>query len=224
MLCVLVGAFAIPLSLFLVSGRKMELNVTEALHILDFRKKKKIFKIFLVLFFVMGLSFGSMSGFVFPLFLSDNGFDAKAIGLILGLQILVAGLLSYLFAGKFEIRKLILISGLLYTVIFILLGFSSSVFAEILVVVYGVAEGLRAIAVEGIFSRIINKESYGTDIGLLTMGLQGGCSSSLVISGLLISTLGFVAPFLMSALVCVLFHVTSYLIFKERASIYKQKT
>ncbi len=215
LLSVLIGAFAIPITLLLVGKRKKKLNASEALHFLDLRKKEKIFKIFLALYFVMGLSFGFISGFVFPLFLSENGFDTEAIGVLLGSQILLAGVFSYLFARRFEIRKLTLMSGLLYTFVLVLLGFSSSVFAAILVVTYGVVDGLLSIGMEGILSKISSKESYGTDIGLLMMGLHSGRTVSLAMSGLLISMFGFAAPFLISAFIFVLFYVGSYLILKE---------
>ena len=215
MLCVIIGAFAIPLPLLLVRRRKKKLNVTEALHFLDFRKKKRIFKICLALFFVMGISIGFLSGFIFPLFLSDNGFDTQTIGVLLGLQILLAGLFSYIFAGRFKIRKLILITGVLYTIVLTLLGFSSSALAGVLVVVYGISEGLLSIVHEGILSRVTNEESYGTDIGLLMMGLHSGRTVSLAMTGLLISTLGFVAPFLLSASIFVIFYVASYFVLKE---------
>ncbi len=216
MLCVLIGGFAILLSLLLVSGKKKKLNASEALHLLDFRKKRKIFKIFFVLFFVMGLSFGFLSGFVFPLFLSSNGFDTATIGVLLGFQVLLAGLFSYLFEGRLELRKLILLSGLLYTVVVISLGFSSLVFAGILVVVYGIIEGLLSISQEGILTRITDKESYGTDIGLLAMGLNTGRTLSLAMSGLLIAMFGFVTSFLLSALIFISFYMTSYIILKEQ--------
>ena len=215
MLCVLVGAFVVPLSLLLSSRRKKKFSVAKALHLLDFRKKKKVFKVFLILFFAMGLSLGFQSDFVFPLFLIKNGFDAETIGVLLGLQILLAGLFSYLFARRVEIRKLILVSGVLYTVIFILLGFSSSVYAGIFVVTYGIVAGLLSISQEGILSRIAGKESYGIDIGLLMMGLHSGRTLSLAMSGLLISMWGFMVPFLMSASIFPLFYVTSYFILKE---------
>ena len=215
MLSVLIGAFAIPLALLLVSGRKKKLNASEALHFLDFRKKEKIFKIFLVLFFMMGLSFGFWSGFVFPLFLSENGFDSEAIGLILGSQVLLAGVFSYLFARRFEIRKLILISGLLYTVVLVSLGFSSSLVAAILVATYGIVDGLLSIGQEGILSKITSKESYGIDIGLLMMGLHGGRAVSLAMSGLLISMWGFAAPFLISGFIFTFFYAGCYIILKE---------
>ncbi|MDI6904644.1 MAG: MFS transporter [Candidatus Bathyarchaeia archaeon] len=215
MLCALVGAFVFPTALLLVGGRKKRFSVAKALHFLDFRKKEKVFKRFLILFFVMGLSFGFRSGFVFPLFLSANGFDAEIIGMLLGLQVLLAGSFSYLFARRFEMEKLILLSGMFYTFTLVLLGFSSSVFAGILVIVYGAVEGLLSIGQEGILSRITNEESYGIDIGLLMMGLHSGNTLSLALSGFLISMWGFVAPFLMSAVIFAFFYVTSYVILKE---------
>jgi hypothetical protein len=133
------------------------------------------------------------------------------------LQFLLAGLFSHLFAGRVEIRKHILMSGVLYSIIFILLGFSISVFAGVFVVIYGIVEGLLSISQEGILSKISVEESYGIDIGLLMMGLHGGVSLSLAISGLLISLWGFIVPFLLSASILPFFYVTSFFILKERA-------
>jgi len=215
MLCVLVGAFAIPASLLIVSGKREKFSVAKALHLLDFRKKGKAFKMFLILFFVMGLSFGLRSGFVFPLFLSENGFDTETVGVLIGLQILLAGLFSYLFARRSEMRRLILWSGVLYTVVFVLLGLSSSLFAGLLAVFYGVVEGLLSIGQEGILSRITGEGSYGIDIGLLMMGLHSGNTLSLALSGFLISWWGFMAPFLLSGCIFVAFYVGSYLTLKE---------
>lgn len=214
-LCVVVGAFVVPAALLLVSEKRKRFNVAEALHLLDFRKKDAVFKRFLVLFFVMGLAFGFRSGFVFPLFLSANGFDAEVVGVIIGLQILLAGLFSYVFARRFEMGKLLLLSGVFYTVALVLLGFSSSVFAGLLVVVYGVVEGLLSISQEGILSRITSEGSYGTDIGLLMMGLHSGNTLSLALSGFLIEMWGFIAPFLMSGSIFMIFYVGSYFLLKE---------
>ena len=215
MLCVLVGAFVVPLAFLLIGGRKKRFSMSRALHLLDFRKKDKLFKRFLVLFIVMGLAFGFRSGFVFPLFLDSNGFDAEIVGVLVGLQVLLAGLFSYLFAKRFEMGKLLLVSGVLYTVTMMLLGFSSFMFAGFLTVVYGVVEGLLSISQEGILSRVTSEGSYGTDIGLLMMGLHGGNTLSLALSGFFIQMWGFVAPFLMSALIFIVFYVGSYLILKE---------
>lgn len=218
-LCAIVGAFVVPLSLLLFSRRKKRFSMAKALRLLDFRKKKKIFKLFLVLFFVMGISLGFQSGFVFPLFLSENGFDTETIGVLLALQFLLAGLFSHLLAERVEIKKHILLSGGLYSTMFVLLGFSIAIFAGVLVVVYGVVEGLLSIGQEGILSRISGKESYGSDIGLLMMGLHGGISLSLAISGLIISMWGFMGPFLLSASILPFFYVTSFFILRESAHV-----
>jgi len=214
-LCAVIGAFIVPLSLFLVSRRKKDVSVKEALRVLDFRKKKKVFKTFLALFFVMGLSFGFVSGYVFPLFLSDNGFGAETVGMLLGVQILLAGLVSYAFAGRFKIQKLVLVSGLLYTFTLFVTGFSRSILAGVFIVAYGLVEGLLGIGQEGILSRIANKESYGTDIGLLWMGHHIGRTFSLAASGILIKMWGFTAPFLLSAFVFCFFYVISYFTLNE---------
>jgi len=215
MLCALIGGLVIPVSMLLIGERKRRFSAARVLHLLDFRKKNRVFKVFLILFFVMGLSFGFRSGFVFPLFLSANGFNAETIGLLLGLQILLAGLFSYLFVRRFGIGKLILVSGGLYTVALISLGFSSSALAAILAVSYGIIEGLLSITQEGILSRISSEGSYGTDIGLLMTGLHVGNTLSLAMSGFLISRWGFAVPFLLSALIFSIFYVSSYLILKE---------
>lgn len=212
LMCALVAAFVIPTSLLLIGGRKSKLDRTRALELLDFRKKQRPFKLLLILFFIMGLSLGFVSNFVFPLFLSANGFDTETIGLFLGLQISLSGLFSYLLAGKTDIRRIMIISGVLYISLLVLLGISSGIMAGILAITYGIAEGLLSIGQEGVLARITNRESYGTDIGLLTTGLHGGRAVSLAITGFLISLWGFTAPFLTSAFVFAFFLLCVYLV------------
>jgi len=216
LLCALFGVFVIFLALLLTGERKEKFSIEKALHFLDFRKKDRVFKIFLLLFFMMGLSFGFHGGYVVTFFLDKNGFTAEIIGLIFGLQVLLAGLSSYLFSKSSQMRRLILLSGLLYTVTFFLLGFSSWVFAGGLVIAYGFVDGMASIGQEGILSKICARESYGTDIGLLMMGLHVGEALSLALSGILISLWGFIAPFFLSASTYVFFYLSSYLILKEQ--------
>jgi len=215
MLCALIGIFVVFLSFLLVDRRKKQFSVKDALHFLDLRKKRRLFKIFLILFFVLGLSWGFVGGFVKPLFLDNLGFTAETIGLILGAQILLAGMFSYLFSKSSHMRQLILLSGILYSTTFFLLGFLSSVFASALLIAYGFVEGMTSIGQEGILSRITDKNSYGTDIGLLMMGLHVGETLSLALSGFLISMWGFAAPFLLTASTYAIFSLTSYLILNE---------
>lgn len=215
LLCALFGVFVVLFSLLLTGGRREKFSVEKAMRFLDFRKKDRIFKIFLFLFFMMGVSFGFRAGFVIPLFLDKSGFATEVIGLIYGLMILLAGLFSFLFSRSSRMRQLILFSGVLYSITFFLLGFSSSIFAGVLIISYGFVEGMASVGQEGILSKICAQESYGTDIGLLMMGLHIGESLSLALSGLLISFWGFTVPFLLSASTYTIFYVGSYLILKE---------
>lgn len=215
LLCVLVGSFIIPTSLLLVNRRKEGFSMEQALHYLDLRNKEKVFKIFLFLFFIMGLSFGFKDGYVFTWFLSKNGFDAEPIGVFLGIQTLLAGLASHMFTKKIKTEKLILLSGFLYSFVLLLLGFSSYMTAAFFVVMYGIVEGLLSGGQEGILVKFSKKESYGTDIGLLMMGLHGGRTISLAMSGFFIDLWGFMVPFLLSASIFVIFYMSTYFLLKE---------
>ncbi|UCE43687.1 MAG: MFS transporter [Candidatus Bathyarchaeota archaeon] len=215
MLCAVLGVFIFALSLLLVGEKRKRFSMKEALHFLDFRKKKRLFKIFLILFFVLGLSYGFRGGFVIPLFLDNYGFTTGTIGLVIGVQTLLAGVFSYLFSRSSKMRLLILLSGILYFATFSVLGLLGSVLASILVIAYGLVEGMTSIGQEGILSRITDKSSYGTDIGLLMTGLHLGETFSLALSGLLISMWGFVVPFVLTALTYGVFSVASYIILRE---------
>jgi len=215
LLCALFGFLVVLLSLLLVGERKEKFSFDRVLRFLDLRKKDSIFKIFLILLFVMGVSFGFIGGFVIPWFLSGNGFTAESIGLIVGTQTFLAGLFSHVFAKSSNFRRLILSSGVLYSVTFLLLGFSSFILAGIIVIFYGVVQGIASVGQEAILSRICAKESYGTDIGLLMTGLHIGETLSLALSGYIISLCGFMTLFVLAALTYVVFYVGSYLILKE---------
>ncbi len=215
LLCAILGLFVVLLSLFVVSERKERFTFGRALQFLDFRKKSKAFKVFLVLFFCMGISFGFHGGFIFPLFLENSGFLPESIGLIIGVQILVAGVFSYVFAQSINVRKLTLLAGILYSLLFLVIGFSTFLAAGALVIAYGFVDGMASIGQEGVLSKISTKESYGTDIGLLMMGLHLGESLSLALSGVFISLWGFAVPFILAAGTYVFFYVGSYVILKE---------
>ena len=217
LLCVLVGAAVVPVSLLLTERKKRRgFSKKKALHYLDLRKKEKMFTIFLILFFAMGLSFGFRSGYVFPLFLEENEFDAEAIGIFLGVQTLLAGLSLYSFSKRIKLDRLILLSGLLYSLLLLALGFSSHLSAAFLVIVFGLADGLVGGGSEGILVKITGEKSYGTDIGLLMMGLHAGTTISLALSGFLITLWGFTAPFLSSALIFPLFYISAYFLLKQQ--------
>ena len=213
--CALVGVFVVLLSVLLVDEKKKQFSVKEALHFLDVRKKKRIFKIFLILFFVLGLSYGFRGGFVIPVFLDNLGFTTATVGLVFGVQILLSGVFSYLFSRVSKIRRLIFLSGVLYSIIFSLLGFQSPALASALIIAYGFVEGMITVGQEGILARITDKNSYGIDIGLLMMGLHIGETLSLALSGILISMWGFVAPFLLTASAYTIFYGASFFVLSE---------
>jgi len=217
LLCVLVGTAVVPTS-FLLTERKEKRSFSRkrALRYLDLRNKGKTFTIFLLLFFVMGLSFGFAGGYVFPLFLRENGFNAEAIGVLLGVQTLLAGFSIYALSRKIKLERLILLSGSLYSLSLLLLGFSSHLLAASLVILFGLADGLVGGGSEGILAKITKEESYGTDIGLLMMGLHAGTTVSLATSGFLIAAWGFTAPFLLSALIFPVFYISAYSLLKQQ--------
>jgi len=210
LLCALIGILVVLLSWLLVGDQKKPFSARKALLFLDLRKKERVFKVFLILFLVMGLSLGLIGGFVITLFLDMNGFSADLIGLIVGVRILFAGLSSYIFSKAAKIKQLIIMSGMLSSATFFLLGFASPFLAGALVIFYGVVEGISAIGQEGILSAISDKRSYGTDIGLLWMGFHFGESLSLAFSGFLIAMWGFVAPFLLMASTYAIFYIPAY--------------
>ncbi|NWF86564.1 MFS transporter [Candidatus Bathyarchaeota archaeon] len=215
LICALFSLFVLTLALLLATEKRGQFSITKALRFLDFRKKTRTFKIFLFLFFVMGVSFGFVGGFVIPLFLDAVGFEAEGIGLVFGMEILVAGLFSYLFAKSSKMRELILLSGVLFSITLFLLGFTSWILAAALVIFFGFVQGMASIGQEGILSKVTDKESYGTDIGLLMMGLHLGETLSLALSGVLIALWGFVAPFMLAASTYTLFYIGAYILLKE---------
>lgn len=215
LLCAVFGIFAVFLAMLLSSERKKQFSMDKALQFLDFRRKTRIFKIFLFPFSMMGLSYGFIGGYVIPYFLGERGFNAEIIGLIIGVRILLAGFSSYLFSKTTSVRQILLIQGILFSFLLSLLGFLSSTAAGAFVVVFGFIEGISSIGQEVILSKICNKESYGTDIGLLMFGLHIGETLGLALSGFLIAAWGFAAPFLLAASTYTVFYVTSYIALKE---------
>ncbi|MEM3784058.1 MAG: MFS transporter [Candidatus Bathyarchaeia archaeon] len=214
--CALLGILTILFAFTLAEARKGEFSVEQALRLLDFRKKNRRFKIFLVLFFTIGLAFGFRSGYVIPYFLSSVGFNPEEVGLIFGAMILLAGLSSYLFSRCSRIKELILLSGVLYSILLVSLGFSFPTLAGALVIAVGFTEGMNSIGQEGILSKICGKESYGTDIGLLMMGLHIGESASLALSGILIANWGFAISFVLAAAIYAVFYFGAFMLYGEK--------
>jgi MFS family permease len=215
LICATFGAAVVLVALTLERERKSKFEFSKALNFLDFRKKEKLFRKFLILFCIMGASLGLVGGFVFTWYLDGSGFNLEAIGLIIGLQILLAGVFTHLFSKTTKTKQTILLSGVLFAATFLILGFTSPLLAAALLIFYGAIQGIASIGQEAIASRISDKRSYGTDIGLLWTGFHLTESVSLALTGIMISQWGFTVPFVLSALTYLIFAIGSYLSLKD---------
>jgi MFS family permease len=214
-LCALLGVLGVLFSMKLADKKKGEFRAYQTLQLLSFKRKNRKFKVSLFLFLMMGLAFGFRSGYIIPCFLNELGFSAKAVGLILGVMVLLASLSAYIFSRCTHIRQLILVSGVTYSALLIPLGYSPPAAAAALVAAIGFAEGMNSIGQEGVLSKICNEESYGTDIGLLMMGLHIGESASLALSGILITNWGFAVSFILASTLYVIFYLGIFMLFEE---------
>ena len=113
-------------------------------------------------------------------------------------------------------KSLILLSGIIYSTLLIFIGFSPPILAAALVIAVGFAEGMNSVGQEGILSKICEKESYGTDIGLLMMGLHVGESASLALSGLLIASWGFAVSFILASTIYAVFYIGAFKLYGEK--------
>lgn len=215
LLCAAFGVIVVLVALTLKRGKKEEFDFSKALRFLDFRKKEKLFRKFLILFCMMGVSLGLIGGFVLTWYLDASGFNLETIGLIFGTQILLAGMFSHLFSKTKRTRQSILLSGIMFAVTFLILGFAAPFIAAALIVFYGAIQGVASIGQEAVASRISDKRSYGTDIGLLWTGFHITESLSLALTGIMISQWGFTAPFVLAALTYLIFAVGSYFSLKD---------
>ncbi|MCJ7422832.1 MFS transporter [Candidatus Bathyarchaeota archaeon] len=210
LLCAAFGAAVVLVAMTLERGKKEEFDLSKALRFLDFRKKEKPFRRFFILFCMMGLSLGLIGGFVLAWYLDANGFNLEMIGLILGAQVLLAGVFSHLFSRTTRTRQSILLSGVMFAITFLVLGFAGPFLVAALIVLYGAVQGIASIGQEAIASKISDKRSYGIDIGLLWTGFHITESLSLALTGIMISQWGFAAPFGLAALTYSIFAVGSY--------------
>jgi len=202
--CLLISLLLIPVSFLLQETYEKRLEVRSFLDFLDLRRREESFKRFLLLFLLTGLAYGFIGlptgGYILPIFLLENGFDSKTIGVLISLHMLITGL-SIPFFVKMKIEKVLLYGGLFSSFVLFLLGLARYFWGVFLILLLGIAMGIIHSVQEGIFSKATRDESYGSDIGLLMMGLHAGRTVSLAFSGFLIASFGFVAPFWLSALI-----------------------
>jgi MFS family permease len=210
--CIFISFLSIPASLKISEKKKKSFQIKEILEILDISKKTKIFKKALIIFFILGLSLGLTAYYVFPLFLKENGYDTESIGLILGIQAFINGISLYYFSKRFSFKKIIIYSAILYFSFLLLLCFLKNFWVGLILIAFGLANGLLTAGIEGIFSRTTtNGFAYGTDIGLLMTTFHIGRTLSLGFSGFLISFYGFPILFIISAFIFLLY---SFLVLK----------
>lgn len=207
--CVPIAILILPISLSLKETKKEKAKVKRVLHFLDLREKGRGFQKFLISFFFLGLSQGLIRGYVFPLFLKESGVEPTIIGVLLAFQILLSGLILYLFA-RTNLKKILIYGGFFYSFILFLLAFSGYTLGAIFIVLFGFAIGIGDLLSEGIFSTITKKGSYGSDIGLLETGFHAANTISQGISGIIIAVLGFSPLFCLSSIIFIGFLSATY--------------
>jgi len=207
--CVSLALLILPISLSLKETHREKIKIRRLFHLLDPRKKDKVFKRFLISFFFLGLSQGLNRGYIFPVFLKESGVEPTTIGILLAFQILFSGIVLNLFAGK-SLKKILIYGGIFYSFTLFLIAFSGYMLATIFVVIFGLAIGVGDLLSEGIFSVITKKGSYGSDIGLLGTSFQSANAISQGLSGMLIAVLGFPPLFCFSAVIFIIFLSVTY--------------
>jgi len=189
---------------------KHKLSPRAILKALDFRHKSRKFKNFIAILFLIGLSWGFTEGYILPLFLKEAGIAVENIGLLLGIRAFLNGVFVYIFHSIWSGKKKILVGGLLTSAIIAMLSFSSYSLLPLLIALWGVVSGMVGAGYETIFVTVANHNSLGRDIGLLMIGTHVGISITQAISGFVITSFGFPALFLSSAMLYALFSLAAF--------------
>jgi len=130
--------------------------------------------------------------------------------------------LSTFYVGKLK-RKFLFYWALFYSSVLFLIGISAIILETtlvgFLVIIFGIAQGIRVVFQEDIFSQITKDESHSTDIALLATGFHFGSTISLALSGFLITLYGFSPVFLLSALIFLISAFYIYNTFHKKIGI-----
>ena len=216
-LAIFLAILSVPVALSLrikKIGKLRKVKIKQILNKIDIRNKDNRFKKFTLLSLINGLTMGFVTGYIFPLFLNENGFGVEIIGLILGLNVLLIGI-SSIATRKVEIKKLILYGGILYSLSLLFLGFSGGLAAAAMILVVGVTRGFNNGVSAAIMSRMSHFKSYAGDVGILTTGLHIGRAISFAASGIIITYLGFFGVFATAAIIYSLYFSLVYFEFKK---------
>lgn len=195
---------------------KNKFNFSNIKRILNLNNKKKDFKKFLLFYSFWGLSNGIIfTGYVIPLFLNSKNFSPEIIGVLLSIQLFIAGITGYLIK-KLKLKHILITSAILYVIFISLLDFVNYYMLAIFIsVLLGITIGFIYIGNEFMFSHITGKESYATDLALVITGFHIGRSISEALAGFLIPLFGYISVFSYSILTFLIFSIGSYTIFKD---------
>lgn len=189
---------------------KQKLRPSDIVRALDFRHKGRKFKNFVGIFFILGLSWGLISGYIIPLFLKTMRVPVESMGLLLGIRVLFNGVSLYVFSSIWSGKKKILVGGLLFSLVVALLSFSTYAMLPVLIILFGAFSGIVDAGYESIFVSVADHSTLGRDIGILMIGTHVGMSLTLAVSGFMITSFGFPTLFFVSAMLFTLFSLSAY--------------
>lgn len=190
--------------------QNLSLNLRAIIKSLDFRHKSKKFKNFVTIFFLLGLSWGFISGYILPLFLTTIGISVEVVGLLLGVRVLFNGLFVYVFSSVWVSKRKILVGGLAFSLLLAMMAFSNYTILPFIVIFMGMFSGMADAGYETIFVTITDHTSLGRDIGILMIGVHVGMSITQALSGFVITSFGFPILFFTSGMLFALFSLASY--------------
>lgn len=194
----------------LIDGEKREISILAIIDAFNISNKSKKFKTFFWLYFIIGLYYGLIGGYVFPLFLKEVGTNIEQIGLILGMQSLLGGIAIYSLRSWGKGKYKLLIGGILNALSFVCIVFLPQIFLPAIIVFSGIFGGLFDAGGETIFVETASRESLAGDISLLMIGINVGASVAQAVSGFIISSFGFAALFIGAAFLNLTFSVLAF--------------
>jgi len=194
-----------PLLGKLKDKNKKDIKIIETLKSFDFKNKSKKFKKFFFIFFILGLYWGLIGGYIFPLFLKNVGFANKSVGLLLGTRALIGGVVVYAFRSVGKGKNKLIIGGILSALIVVLYPFVNINTLSVLIIFTGIFNVIFNAGQETIFIQATSGDSLAGDIGLLLTGVHVGMAVTQALSGFLISSFGFGFIFVLSSILKIIF-------------------
>ena len=200
--------------------KKKKFNLSNIWKVLNLKNKEKNFKRFLLFYSFWGLSNGIIfTGYVIPLFLKSKSFTPEVIGILLGVQLLIAGIAGYA-VRRLNLKHILLSSIIFYSVFVLMLNIVDYYALAILIaILLGITIGFIYVGNEFIFSHISCKKSYATDLALIIVGFHIGRSVSEALAGFLIPLFGYASVFLFSIATFLIYAIGSYAIFKKNLNV-----